>query len=486
MKLFGRLGIVITTALAIATPCAAQSSGARHRLAHVPEVAAALEVLDSWVASTVAQRDQPGVSIGIVYDQDLVWAKGYGFADLEERLPATPSTLYRIASISKLFTSTALLMLRDQGRLGLDDPVRQHLSWFRIEHAEGPPITIRHLITHTSGLPREAIGVNWQDVGFPTLEVMRTGLAEQEAPFATESVWKYSNLALSIAGEVVAEVSGMPWDQYIDTQILEPLGMTATLPSPKGPKSGLAVGYGRRLTGEVRRPEPFTDAKAISPSASVASSVEDLAKFVSLQFRDGGGDRQILKGSTLREMHRVQWLHPDWQGGQGLGFAVRRVDDKIRVGHGGAVPGHRTHVEMTPSEKLGVIVLTNAQDGDPGAYREQAFKLLGPVIAKATAETSSPSVADPAWQKWVGIYESRWGEIHIKVLNEALMMINPAGDDPWESRTLLEPLGPNTFRMVAPGIVYGSAIGEVLTFETNDRGEVVRMSENGQYWLRVH
>src|SRR6184192_3943803 len=120
----------------------------------------------TWTAPAVAQREQPGLSIGVVYDQELIWAKGYGYADLERRVPTTPSTIYRIASISKLFTATAIMQLRDAGKLRLDDPVSERLPWFSIKktYDGGPPITIRHLITHTSGLPRELSGVNWSDL----------------------------------------------------------------------------------------------------------------------------------------------------------------------------------------------------------------------------------------------------------------------------------------------------------------------------------
>src|SRR6185369_15827095 len=134
----------------------------------------AIQVFDAWVARTVSDREQPGVSIGIVHDQDLIWAKGYGFADLAKKQPATPATAYRIASISKLFTATAILQLRDAGKLQLDDPVAKWLPWFKIKnaHPEGPVITIRHLLTHTSGLPREAAGVNWSDLTMPKREEM--------------------------------------------------------------------------------------------------------------------------------------------------------------------------------------------------------------------------------------------------------------------------------------------------------------------------
>src|SRR6059058_1986623 len=130
-----RLGLAAAATLALASlsSVAPAIEADRDSWARKPEIAAALTVLDAWIAATVAQKEQPGLSIGIVYDQDLVWAKGYGFADLERRLPATPTTIYRIASISKLFTATAIMQLRDGGKLRLDDPVSDRLPWFSIK-----------------------------------------------------------------------------------------------------------------------------------------------------------------------------------------------------------------------------------------------------------------------------------------------------------------------------------------------------------------
>src|SRR5262249_5863427 len=122
---------------------AAKATTRPARLAEDEKVASGIRLLEAWIESQMAYRGLPGLSIGILYDQDLVWAKGFGYADVEKRTPATPGTIYRIASISKLFTSTAILQLRDQGKLQLDDPVARHLSWFKLKNrdADAPAIT---------------------------------------------------------------------------------------------------------------------------------------------------------------------------------------------------------------------------------------------------------------------------------------------------------------------------------------------------------
>jgi D-alanyl-D-alanine carboxypeptidase len=486
--MISRILIAVAAILVWTSSCPAQPAAAdRHPLARKPEVAASLTVLDAWITATVAQREQPGLSIGIVYDQDLIWAKGYGYAELERRVPATAATIYRIASISKLFTATAIMQLRDAGKLQLDDPVSARLPWFSIKktYEGGPPITIRQLITHTSGLPREVSGVNWSAHTFPSRDDMLRTLPAQETVFLPQTEWKYSNLAVSLAGEIVAEVSGEPWAQYVERHLLQPLGMVATRSVPVANMPGLAVGYGRRVPGRARSVEPFVDMGAESPAANLASSVEDLAKFVSLQFRDRPvGGPQVLQGSTLREMQRVQWLRPDWQSGWGLGFSIRRVGDQVRIGHPGNLPGYLTRLEIVPAQKLGVIVLTNANDGDPLRYVDQAFTLVGPTVARAVAAPPTPSVPDPAWQQYVGRYAWKFSERQIAILNGELTMIAPEDDNPWNSRLILKPVGPHTFRVVAPGFSFG-AIGELLTFEMDSSGKVARLRTPNSHFLPI-
>jgi D-alanyl-D-alanine carboxypeptidase len=460
-----------------------QASGQPNALAQKPEVAGAIQVLDAWLQATVASHEEPGLSIGIVYGNDLIWAKGYGYANVEKRIPATPATLYRIASISKVFTATAILQLRDAGKLQLDDPVSKHLSWFRVKEprADAPPITIWHLLTHTSGLARELPAYYWNDLKFPSREEMMRMVPEEPAVFAPEVEYKYSNLGLAIAGEVVAAVSGEPYAQYVEAHILRPLGMGATLVQPSASAANMAVGYRRHATGEPREAEDFIDARALTPSAGLASNVEDLAKFVSLQFRDGpAGGAQILKGPTLREMQRVQWLKPDWASGQGLGFGIRHVGQQVRVGKDGAAPGYKTLMEWVPAEKFGVIVLINGYDSEPTTYVNQALSIMGPAIAKANPRPkAAPAVADPSWSKYVGTYTWKHVDTQIMIVDGELVMISPESASPWDQRVRLIPAGPNTFKMSG-----GGNNGEILTFEVDQTGTATRLNASNYFRIR--
>ncbi len=453
-------------------------AGEEHALASQPAVSARLEVLEAWILETMESREQPGLSIGIVYDQELIWSKGYGLADVATKRPATPSTVYRIASITKLFTATALMQLRDQGKIHLDDPVRKYLPWFSIKDPfpDDPAVTIRHLMTHLAGLPRGSAGLPEGQRGFASRDQMLGALGQQELAFPTETEFKYSNLGWAIAGEVVAQAAGEPYAQYVERRILKPLRMTSTYVLPEPATAGLATPYSRRVPGKERRVQPFSDWSGLTPAANMASTVEDLAKFASLQLRDEPATAAaVLSGSTLREMHRVQWLRPDWRSGQGLGFAIRRVDDRVQVGHGGSTSGFRTQIQIRPADKMAVIVLTNADDGDPGRYVDQAFRIVGPAIRSATEERNAPSTADPTWARYVGRYgrEDADNESRITVLNGELTMYTAdamVSDDPWDARVRLVPVREHTFRMVG-----GSSSGELVVFRTDAQGHVTDM-----------
>jgi CubicO group peptidase (beta-lactamase class C family) len=474
--------VIAGAALWVALAAAAPSGAPPSKLAEQPDVAAAIAVLDAWVDATRAAKEEPGLSLAIVRDQDVVWAKGYGFADVARKQAATPETLYRIASVSKVFTATAVMQLRDAGALGLDDPVEKHLAWFHVRSsgADASPITIRQLITHTSGMPRELPLPYWNDLAFPSREDMIRLLGTQAAVFPPETEWKYSNLALAVAGEVVAAAAREPYEDYVRRHILDPLGMGATRVHPSRATPGLAVGYRRRVPGEAREAEDFIDTRALTPAASFASNVLDLARLVSLQFRDApAGSSRILKAATLREMQRPQWLRPDWQSGQGLGFWLRRVGGQLRVGHDGAAPGYRSQLDFDPSTKIGVIVLSNAYDADPRAYVDQAFAIVGPAIAKATETPRPAPSADPTWSRYAGTYTWKHADVQILVLAGELTLIVPDATNPWESRVRLVPVGPHTFRMSG-----GSANGELLRFEVDAAGKVTRLFIGSAYRVR--
>ncbi len=446
------------------------------------QVRAALNLLDIWVQAQLDYERIPGISIGVVYDQDLIWSEGYGFADVDRRIPATPRTLYSICSISKLFTSIGLMQLRDAGKLRLDDPVSDHLDWFNLQqaHADAGPATIEGLLTHSAGLPRESASPYWSEANFPTRAEVRERLSKQETLYPARTYFQYSNLGMTLAGEIVQAASGMPYADYVRRHILDPLGMEDTHPDlPEHER--FATGYGTFRRDGTRSTVPAYTVNAIAPAAGFASTVEDLGRFASWQFRLlDGAPSDVLATNTLREMHRVHWLDPNWRTTWGLGFSVWRDDDKTFVGHGGSCPGFRTQLAMRPQEKFAAVFMTNAQGVNTRAYTDRAYEIVAPAIRAALTSDDEKGRVFP-FGKYIGLYERPFGgETAVIEWEGELAMVSLPTANPISGMTRLSHVAGDTFRRVRDD----DELGEEIHFEVDASGTVVRVWRNNQYSIR--
>ncbi|MCZ6617067.1 MAG: serine hydrolase [Gammaproteobacteria bacterium] len=455
-------------------------------LAH-PEVRGALAAIDAWIEGVYIYKKVPGISVGIVRDQDLIWNNGYGYSNLEEKQPADADTLYSICSISKLFTSIGIMQLRDAEQLRLRDSVNAHLEWFDLKQAHdgSGPITIESLLTHSSGLPRESDYPYWNgpDFPFPSREQMIERLKKQETLYPAQRYFQYSNLALSLAGEIIQARSGQKYQDYIEEHVLNPLGLTSTRTYyPEDLRGGeLAIGYtGMHRDGRREPVEPFFT-RGITPAAGFTSSVTDLGRFASWQFRllENGGE-EVLNANTLREMHRVHWIDPDWKTTWGLGFAVRKVDDATQVGHGGGCPGYITNISMVPKHKTAVVVLTNAGDGPAGSVARNVLKTIGPALKKA-AKPAADEERD--FSIYEGNYESRpWGgEVAIRQWGNQLVAIDIPSDDLSEAMTKLKHVSGHQFVRLTDD----DEPREAWVFEVGDGNKAERILRHSSYVDRI-
>ena len=426
----------------------------------------------------MAYSGQPGLSAAVIHDQEVVWSKGFGYADVENGIAAAHDTIYRVASISKLFTSTALMQLKEKGKLNLFDPVRDYLPWFDIKDEKGP-ISLVNLVTHTSGLPREAAGPYWTTNQFPETEELIKNLPGQTHTLPVWRKWKYSNLAVSLAGMIVEEVAGKRYEDYVKENVLDPLGMSDSFMEtiPMGhPK--LAKGYGRRLPDGSREASDFTDCKGITPAANLATTVMDLARFAMLQFREDQ-EEGVLRGETLREMHRPHWVDPKWTMGWSIGFSITRLNGKTYIGHGGAVKGYRTNLRISLDDKVAVIVFTNADDGEPIKYVDKAFPWVAHPLAGKPSEVK---LIDESWRDYIGKYRSDWRDAEVLEYNGGLIIVTPNLPDPLLEPTKLDHINDNRFKMIASG--YGSH-GEEAVFERDESGKVYRLVTGENYAEKI-
>ena len=459
---------------------------AQSGLAAHPDVASNIALMEVWLKARLAyDKGSPGVAVAIVHDQEVVYAGGFGLADVESKTPVTADSIFRIASHSKLFTAIAVMQLRDQGKLSLDDPITRYLPWFQIQSdfADAPPITIRHLLTHTSGLPREAGSAYWQEFNSPTADEVRERLPGQRAALPTETRWKYSNLALGLAGEIVTAVSGQPYEQYVQQHILDPLKMTSTSAVfPDAHRKQLVTGYTRKLPGKAREPLPFVDAVGLAAATGFSSTVTDMARFIAWQFRlrESGGE-EVLKASTLREMQRVHWLQPDWKSGWGIGFSITHTADRDLIGHGGGYPGYLTNTRISPQEKVGVVVFTNSLDGEPQVISDRIFEWVAKPLARAAAGKAGTE-PDPTWKNYEGTYRNLWSDAHVLPLDGKLAMITPTVDNPKADYFTLEPVSEHEFRLEGSG---SAALAEPVIFELGPDGIATRVKVGDNWSERV-
>lgn len=452
------------------------------------QVRNAVALWSEWMRYDAAIQRVPAVSWGVVHDQELIASGAFGFSNPETGRRADTDTLYSICSISKLFTSVALMQQREAGGVRLDDPVADHLDWFNIEdvHADDEPITVRGILTHSAGLPRESDYPYWTDPEhpFPTQAEIRERLGEQQTLYPAARNWQYSNLGLTLVGEIVEAVSGQDYADYMREHLLDPLGMDDTTTDMPQELRGeqLAIGHTALKRDGTRDVVAPYQTRGIAPAAGYASSVNDLARFASWQFRtlDGDGDG-LLRGSSLREMQRVHWVDQDFEMTWGLGFSVRREGNRTFARHGGGCPGYITEFRLEPASQLGVIVLTNAIGSSPGHYAGQAFEMIGPAVKEALDASGEPADSDPSFAAYAGVYGTIWGQTVISPWKDGLAMLSLGSDQPAEAMETLRHVEDHTFRRVRSD----GSLGETVRFELDDEGVARRVHRHSGYQERV-
>jgi serine beta-lactamase-like protein LACTB len=333
------------------------SSSADPLVGPAKEYEAAVRALDAFIARSVEDKALPALSIALVDDQKIVWAKGYGFADPKRKLPATADTVYRVGSVSKLFTDLAVMRLVERGALDLDEPVTKYLPGFKPINPFDKPITLRQLMAHRSGLVREPPIGNYFDPDNPSLAKMVASLNRTTLVYEPGTRTKYSNAAIGTVGFVLEQTQKQPFARYLSRTLLAPLGMSSSSfePDPEIVK-GLSAAVMWTYQGR-EFPAP-TFELGMAPAGSMYSTVNDLGRFLSVLFARGkSADEVIVKPGTLAQMWTPQFVKKGTKEGFGLGFLVGSFQGRRRLGHGGAIYGFATDLSALPDDKLGVVVI---------------------------------------------------------------------------------------------------------------------------------
>jgi CubicO group peptidase (beta-lactamase class C family) len=447
-----------------------------------------LALIDLWLDAQRAHDRVPGLSAAIVHDQDLLWSNAYGHADVERARPAGTDTIYGICSISKLFTGIAVMQLRDQGKLRLDDPVTQLLPWFNLAqaHEDSPAITLRGILTHSAGLPRESDTPYWTgpDFAFPDSAQIRKSLAGQQTLYPAGRYYQYSNLGLTLAGDIVAEISGQGYERYVRERILLPLGLQDTNTGfPEDDREArIATGYSFPDRGGEIRALPRYDARGITPAAGFSSTALDLVRFAAWQFRARkGGAVEVLAGNTLREMQRVHWVDWDWEAYWGLAFGIYRSGERTLTGHGGSCPGFNTRLFLDPEKLYGVAVMANRNNVDVFGYARVILDILD---AEGTSDAAVNEALPQAagLEDYTGGYSVQpWGGEYLVFRWKDELAVTWAPEmDPLKYLYELKRVEGDRFRLVRRD----GQPGHEFVFQRDEAGQVNAMRVHSNVWLK--
>lgn len=417
--------------------------------------------LECIVVAAQAERRLPSLSAAVFRDGEVIWSAALGLADTESGERATQEHQYRIGSITKTFTAVCVLQLRDEGSVELDASLTEYVP-------EAPAgATVRQALSHLSGIQREPPGEIWETLQPPSREELLANLVDSERVLAPGEIWHYSNLAFALLGELVVRVGGASFREVLAARVLEPLGLTRTTFELSAPA---AKGYLVDPYSDAALPEPdlaMTDSTAAL--GQLWSTTGDLATWGS--FLAEGRD-SVLGRATLDEMARVQSMvdHEHWKLGWGLGLALHRREERVFVGHGGAMPGFLAGLVVDRGERTGAAVLASASTR--AKADELALDLAEAALHRLVREpqpwrpdAGAPSEVVPLLGPW-------WAEGDELVLSyrggrlQAELIGGPAGRNvSWFVQE-----APDRYR-----VAEGRERGEQLSVVRDERGAVVKL-----------
>lgn len=315
-----------------------------------------LDSIDSYIKAEIKKRRIAGLSAAIIDNGKVVMAKGYGMANVEQKAPASPDTMYQIASLTKPFTATAVMMLVEEGKISLDEKAWRYLEWLPPFYRD---ITVRQLLTHTSGVNRD---LRRDNLDAFTEEEFRKRLANSPVSFKPGERWQYSNTGYILLGMIIEAASGKPYGEFLSERIFKPLGMNNTrYYDPPGSNRNRAIGYEWREKAFIQSPY-FPGGFA---AGGLVSTVSDISKWEialsSEKLLKRSSLEQILKPARLGNGEEASFRFDEEPASYGFGWFLTRYKGHKLVTHGGAVSGFSSVINRFTDSKITIILLLNTK-----------------------------------------------------------------------------------------------------------------------------
>lgn len=405
------------------------------------DIPAALAAIEKRLDERRKELGIPGVSLVIVKDGKVIYSKGLGYKNLEEKVAVTPDTQFAIGSATKAFTGLTVLMSQDDGKLSLDDSPKKALPYFKMYDPETDKnITIRDLLSHSSGLNRTDIAMITGKLNREEL-IRVAGMAKPTAKLREK--WQYQNLMFTAAGEAVSKVQKTPWEKFVVERVLKPIGMTNSTLSMKqmAKTKDHSFGYNYNFDTKTATRLPFRDIDQVAPAGSINSSANDMAKWLQFILAEGvAGNKRLVSEASFAEWMKPQMkISPNGSVSYGLGWFLQEWNGKKVVQHGGNIDGFNSMVALLPEEELGFVLLTNVTSSSLGS---EMMPVIWKNILNGPGEDNKipADVADALAGKY--LFAQANLEFEVKKQDGGLVVVVPG-----QPNYQLEPTGTREFKL---------------------------------------
>lgn len=455
----------------------------------VNELKKTLPYVIDWVAYRAWKSQIPGLQLAVYFDGQVQLNTAYGFADVENGVELTTEHLFRIASHSKTFTSVAMFQLVEQGKVRLDDTLATYVPEFVEAKSSLANATIGDLLTHGAGIIRDGVDADFWQYGrpYPDEAELLSMLIDDGVVLEPHTSFKYTNVGYSLAGLIIARVTGMSYNDFVTLNIVERLGLENTGPEWDAARaSEYTIGYTGLHVARKRKPVAAVDTRAFSPSTGFYSTAENLVRYFAALFP---GDETLLSDRSKRIQRSAVWSSdPATPSARscGYGLILDTLDGTKVVGHSGGFPGHITYSVFDPEQGLAVSVLTNASDQAAGEVCTGIVRLLTAALKRTAdlvlvnplaATEEAKDVTDVDTSPFEGRYTNDEGVMDIVSLGERLVELPLNSPNPTAALVDLAIVDESTLKVIA-GSGFGN-VGELVHFTFADDGSVSRIRSGG-------